>query len=161
MLPSTVNKPLAVKFDLNMLIKFPISTIALATVLTLAHSAIATAEVYKTSKNQVVVTGLTAKQKYDIQTVNAKNKTGKRQVAANTCGEALISDATKYKSLVVGTEMIDPATLPTKSHARCNGKKNTTAKSVKKNNAATMMSIPEMKTPVTTTTPATGAPATK
>jgi len=162
---SQQNSTLTVKFQLNMSIKFPISTVALATVLTLAYSTIATAEVYKTSKNQVVVTGLTAKQKYDIQTVNAKNKTGKRQVAANTCGEALINDATKYKSLVVNTETIDPATLPTKTHTRCNGKKNTTAQSVKQKNATKMMSIPEMTTPATTTTPtttpATTTPATK
>jgi hypothetical protein len=106
-----------------MTIKFPVSVLAIATILTAVHSSIAAAEVYKTSTNQVVVTGLTAKQKYEVKTVSAKDKAGKRQVTANTCGEALVSNATKYKSLVVGTETIDPTTLPTKVHARCTAKK--------------------------------------
>lgn len=107
----------------NMSIKFSVSAIAIATMLTVAHSSIAFAEVYKTSKNQVVVTGLTPKQKYEIKTVSAKDKAGKRKVTTNTCGEALVSNATKYKSLVVGTETIDPTTLPTKTHPRCSAKK--------------------------------------
>ena len=131
-----------------MSIKFSISTVAIAAFLTLTHGAIATAEVYKTSKDQVVVTGLTAKQKYPIKGTNAKNKPVKRQdVAANTCGEALVSGAAKYKSLVVGTETIDPATLPVKAHANCKSKK--TATTVKKTTTTT----------VNTTTPASTAPA--
>ena len=112
--------------------KFSISTIA-AALLVLSYSAIASAEVYKTSKDQVVVTGLTAKQKYPIKAVNAKNKPAKRQdVTANTCGEALINGAGKYKSLVVGTETIDPATLTVKEHPRCNGSKKTATAPKKK-----------------------------
>jgi hypothetical protein len=145
-----------------MSIKFSISTVAIAAFLTLTYGSIATAEVYKTSKNQVVVTGLTAKQKYPIQAVNAKSKTVKRQdVAANTCGEALIDGAAKYKSLVVGTETIDPATLPTKTHANCKGKK--TATTVKKSQSTTgttgnngMTGNTAPATTGTTTTPATG-----
>jgi hypothetical protein len=106
-----------------MSIKFPVSVLAIATMLTVAHSSIAAAEVYKTSTNQVVVTGLTPKQKYEIQTVSAKDKAGKRKVTTNTCGEAVVSSATKYKSLILGTEKIDPKTLPTKVHARCSTKK--------------------------------------
>jgi hypothetical protein len=121
----------------SMSIKFPVSAITIATMLTVAHSSIAFAEVYKTSTNQVVVTGLTAKQKYEVKTVSAKDKAGKRQVTANTCGEALVSNATKYKSLVVGTETIDPTTLATKVHARCAAKK-----------------TPKVATPTPTMTPA-------
>ncbi len=104
----------------------------MAAVLTLTHTAIlvprgsanATAEVYKTSKDQVVVTGLTAKQKYPIKGTNAKNKpVTRKDVAANTCGEALVDGAGKYKTLVIGTETIDPATLPVKVHANCKPKK--------------------------------------
>jgi hypothetical protein len=138
-----------------MSIKFLISTVAIAALLTLTHTSIATAEVYKTSKNQVVVTGLTAKQKYPITGINARNKPVKRQdVAANGCGEALVNGAGKYKSLVVGTETIDPATLTTKTHANCKPKK--TAVAPKKKSATV--------TTVTTTMPATTpstAPATK
>ena len=43
-------------------IRFSIPTVAIAALLVLSHSAIASAEVYKTSKDQVIVTGLTAKQ---------------------------------------------------------------------------------------------------
>ena len=138
-----------------MSIKFPIVAVSLATVLTLAYSSIATAESYKTSTNQVVVTGLKAKQKYDIQGINAKGKTSRKMsTTANTCGEILIKDAAKLKSLVVGTETIDPATLTTKVHARCNGKKNTAAKpKLKKSTGA-------MSTPTGSMTPATGTPAT-
>ncbi len=136
-----------------MKIEFSIPTLAITAFLVLSHSAIASAEVYKTSKDQVVVTGLTARQKYPIKAVNAKNKPAKRQdVEANTCGEALINGAAKYKSLVVGTEKIDPATLTTKEHPRCNGSKKT-ATAPKKKGA--------VKTPTgtMTVTPATTVPA--
>jgi hypothetical protein len=138
-----------------MSIKFSISTVAIAAFLTLTHGAIATAEVYKTSKDQVVVTGLTAKQKYPIKAVNSKNKSVTRKdIAANGCGEALVSGAAKYKSLVVGTETIDPTTLPTKTHANCKAKKTTTSKVSKKKTTTTVT------TGTTTTTPATTVPAT-
>jgi hypothetical protein len=130
-----------------MSIRFSIPTVAITALLVLSHSAIASAEAYKTSNGQVVVTGLTAKQKYPIQAVNAKSKPAKRQdVTANTCGEALVDGAAKYKSLVVGTETIDPATLTTKAHPRCSAKK--TASTPKKKSAAT-----------TTVAPSTAAPA--
>ncbi len=119
-----------------MSIKLPVSVLAIATLLTVTYGSIAAAEVYKTSTNQVVVTGLTAKQKYEIKTVSAKDKAGTRKATANTCGEAVISNATKYKSLVVGTETIDPTTLPTKVRARCTAKK-----------------TPKVTTPTPTTTP--------
>ena len=124
-----------------MSIKFSISTIAIAAVLTLTHAAIATAEAYKTSKGQVVVTGLTAKQKYPIKGTNAKNKpVTRKDIAANTCGEALVDGAAKYKSLVVGTETIDPATLSIREHARCKSKK--TAAAPKKKSATVTTTMP-------------------
>jgi hypothetical protein len=139
-----------------MSIKFSIPTIAFAALLTLAHSSIAAAEVYKTSKDQVVVTGLTAKQKYPITGMNAKNKAVKRQdVAANGCGEALVSGAGKYKSLVVGTETIDPATLPTKTHANCKPKKTTTASKKTKKTTTTTTTTGTTTAPSSTTTTVT------
>ncbi len=149
-----------------MSIKFPISVVTLATIITLAHSAIASAEAYKSKADQIVVTGLTAKQKYDVQVVGLKGKTGKKSIAANTCGEILINGNTsKVKSFVVGTETIDVATLTTKPHARCNGKK-TAAKptKMKAGTSSTTMGTPATTTPTTTTpvttTPATTTPAT-
>ncbi len=147
-----------------MSIKFSIPTVAIAALLTLAHGTIASAEVYKTSKDQVVVTGLTVKQSYPITGTNAKNKPVKRKdIVANGCGEALVSGAGKYKTLTVGTETIDPATLPTKAHANCKPKKTTTAKASKnKAPAATTTGTMAPSTTVPTTTlPTTTTPATK
>jgi hypothetical protein len=135
-----------------MSIKFSISTVAIAALLTLSYTSIANAEVYKTSKDQVVVTGLTAKQKYPIKGTNAKNKPVKRQdVAANTCGEALVDGAGKYKTLVVGTETIDPATLTVREHAKCKAKKTvaapkkkTTAKKVTTSTTTIPATVPSM-----------------
>jgi hypothetical protein len=145
-----------------MSIKFSISAVALATVVTLAHSAIASAEAYKSGPDKVVVTGLNVKQKYEVQAVTLKGKQSKKSGMTNTCGELLLRDTSKLKSLVVGTENIDIASLPTKTHARCNGKKNTTAKSSKQKTVETMSIPTTTTTPVqTTTTPATTTPATK
>lgn len=142
-----------------MSIKFSISTFTIAALLTLGYTSIATAEVYKTSKDQVVVTGLTAKQKYPIKGTNARNKpvTTRKDVVANSCGEALVDGAGKYKSLVVGTEKIDPATLTVKEHARCKPKKTATAPT-KKSGTATK-TVPAT-TPIPTVKPST-APAAK
>jgi hypothetical protein len=136
-----------------MSIRFSIPTVAIAAFLVLSHSAIASAETYKTSKDQVVVTGLTAKQKYPIQGVNARNKPVSRQaVEANTCGEALVDGGGKYKSLVVGTEKIDPATLSTKDHPKCNSSKKTATAPKKKGTV-------KSTTATTTVTPSTTVPA--
>jgi hypothetical protein len=149
-----------------MSIKFPISVVTVATALTLVYGAIASAEAYKSSPDQVVVTGLTAKQKYDVQAVSLKGKQGKKSAQANTCGELLINGTAKIKTLTVGTETIDVATLKTKPHARCNPNKNTATKSTKPK-ATTATSTMSSPAPTTaspapsTTTPATTTPAAK
>ena len=158
--PPQSNTPLALKPDLNMSIKFPISVITIATALTLVYGAIASAEAYKSGPDQVVVTGLTAKQKYEVQAVSLKGKQGKKSAQANTCGELLINGTAKIKTLTVGTETIDVATLKTKPHARCNPNKNTATKPTKPKAATATMSSPAP----TTTTPAgttTTTPTTK
>jgi hypothetical protein len=131
-----------------MSIKFSISTVAIAALLTLAHSSIAAAEAYKTSKDQVVVTGLTAKQKYPIKGTNAKNKpVSRKDIVANGCGEALVDGAGKYKSLVVGTETIDPATLTVKAHANCKPKKTAAAPKKKSGTVTSTTTVPTTTTP--------------
>jgi hypothetical protein len=149
-----------------MSIKSSIPTIAIAALLTLAQIRSAAAEVYKTSKDQVVVTGLTAKQKYPITGTNSKNKPVKRQdVSANGCGEALVSGAAKYKTLTVGTEpAIDPATLPVKAHATCKAKTTASTSTKKKTTATSTGSMAPSTTTPAATTPSTVpsvAPATK
>ena len=132
-----------------MSIKFSISTVTIATLLTLTHSMAAHAEAYKTSKDQVVVTGLTAKQKYPIKGTNAKNKpVTRKDVAANGCGEALVDGAGKYKTLMVGSETIDPATLTIRAHDKCKAKKTATATPKKKTTAVTgATTMPATATP--------------
>jgi hypothetical protein len=141
-----------------MSIKFPISVLTVATALTLVYGAIASAEAYKSGPDQVVVTGLTAKQKYDVQAVSLKGKQGKKSAQANTCGELLINGTSKIKTLTVGTETIDVATLKTKPHARCTAKRSTTAKTSKTNSSPTPMGsvapTPTGSVAPTTTTPA-------
>jgi hypothetical protein len=84
---------------------------------------ISLAETYKTPKNQVVITGLKVKEKYNIDVINLKGKTRKRQLTTNTCGQLLIDNAVKYKSLTVDGQTIDPSTLKTQTHQRCKAKK--------------------------------------
>ncbi len=125
-----------------MLRKISILGTTIATIITLIQASIVNAEIYKTAKNQVVVTGLTAKQQYDIQTINAKGKLRKRKpVTANTCGEILIDNGAKMKSVIVGSEKIDPATLPIKTRERCKAKKANTVQTPKINKAT--RSVPQ------------------
>jgi hypothetical protein len=143
-----------------MSIRFPISVLTVATALTLVHGAIASAEAYKSGPDQVVVTGLTAKQKYDVQAVSLKGKQGKKSAQANTCGELLINGTSKIKTLTVGTETIDVATLKTKPHARCTAKKSTTANTSKTPTPQGSVAPTTTTTTTTTTTPATTTPTT-
>lgn len=100
--------------------KFSISAIALSAALILTNSTTAFAQAYKTSKGAVVVTGLTPTQRYQIRTLSVENKPGSRQdKSANRCGEVVVEKADKYQTLVVGTETIDPATLPIQTYVRC------------------------------------------
>jgi hypothetical protein len=140
-----------------MSIKFPISIVTIATAITLVYGAIASAEAYKSGPDQVVVTGLTAKQKYDVRAVSLKGKQGKKSAQANTCGEILINGTAKIKTLTVGTETIDVATLTTKPHTRCTAKRSNTAKTSK---SPTPMGSVAPTTTTTTTTPATTTPTT-
>jgi hypothetical protein len=114
-----------------MSIKFPLTVLTIAGLLTAFNPAIASAETYKTNKNQVVITGLKAKHKYAIDVINAKGKARKRQLTTNTCGQLLIDNAVKYQSLAVEGKTIDPSTLKTQTHQRCKAKKINTAKSPK------------------------------
>ncbi len=94
--------------------------IGIAGLLTLTAVTLASAEAYKTSDGTVVVTGLEPTQRYQIRTLNAQNKSGTRQdKSANRCGEVVVEKAANYITLVVGTETIDPASLPVKEHVRC------------------------------------------
>ncbi|AFY91688.1 hypothetical protein [Chamaesiphon minutus] len=108
--------------------KFSIATMSIAAMLVLTNSAIATAaEAYKTSKGEVVVTGLTPTKRYQIRYINAQDKSGSRQdKSVNSCGEIVVDKADRYKVLIVGSENIDPASLETKPHERCKPKPNTT-----------------------------------
>ncbi len=101
--------------------KFSIATMSIATILVLTHIAIANAaEAYKTSKGEVVVTGLTPAKRYQIRFISAQDKPGSRQdKSVNSCGQIVVEKAANYKTLIVGSENIDPSSLETKPHERC------------------------------------------
>lgn len=91
----------------------------------LISSATATlAAPYKTLSNQVVVTGLQPKTKYPVQSTNFSDRNSTRSVTTNACGEALISNGTGYRRLVINQQTITPSSLPTQTHQRCNPKRN-------------------------------------
>lgn len=104
--------------------KFPIITASITAILVLTHSAIANAaEAYKTSKGEVVITGLTPSKRYQIRYINEQGKLGSRQdKSVNSCGEIVVDKAANYQTLIVGPENINPSSLETKSHERCQPK---------------------------------------
>ncbi len=84
----------------------------------------ATAEIYKTDKQAVIVTGLTPKSTHTVQTTTAKGKNNTRKPkAANSCGELLISSGAKYPTLLVDTDTVTTSSLPVKVHAACKAPK--------------------------------------
>jgi hypothetical protein len=74
---------------------------------------------YKTQKGQVIVTKLKPRQKVEVKYQNQKGKMGNRYVKTNGCGEALISNAAKFQSLIVDTQVIPLSSISTKEHTRC------------------------------------------
>jgi hypothetical protein len=110
-------------FRLSLLTKSSIYTIVSTAFLSIAASAIAAPEAFKTERGHVIVTGLTPTQRYQIRTLSAQDKPGTRQdKAANRCGEVVVEKAANYKRLVVGQVTIEPETLPTKTYERCQPK---------------------------------------
>jgi len=79
---------------------------------------------YKTSSNQIVITGLTPKAKYPLQTTNYRNRRTARIITTNSCGEALISNGTGYQRLIINNQTIIPSVLPLQTHQRCNPRRN-------------------------------------
>ncbi len=96
-----------------------ISVLAIALITTAFSSAAAALEAYKTKSDQVVVTGLQPKKKYEIQSKNALGKNGKRRVETNACGEALIAKVGMFQSVIISGQNINPKTLIVKVHRRC------------------------------------------
>ncbi len=78
---------------------------------------------YKTSKLQVVVTGLQPLQKYEFQYKNAKGRVGQRRVKTNACGEASIAKAATFQSLSLAGQEIPLSTIPSKERSRCHRSK--------------------------------------
>jgi hypothetical protein len=97
-----------------------VSALAIALITIFVEVAATTAlEAYTTKKDQVVVTGLKAKEKYNIQYRNAKGKDGQRQVKTNACGEALIGKAAKFQSVTINGQNLEPKILTLKEHRKC------------------------------------------
>ncbi|HEY9705531.1 MAG TPA: hypothetical protein V6C58_24045 [Allocoleopsis sp.] len=81
------------------------------------------AEVYKTLTNQVIVTNLSPKTKYKVNTFSFKDREGIRTITTNACGEGAIINGTGYKKLIIEGNNIVPSTLALKERPRCNVKK--------------------------------------
>ncbi len=106
-----------------------ISTLAIALITSHIGISAATAlAAYKTKSDQVVVTGLQPKMKYDVQYKNALGKNGKRKVDTNACGEALINKVAKFQAVMINGQNINPQTLALQEHRRCAVRKNTNVK---------------------------------
>lgn len=102
-----------------MKIKLGLTLIAASSLI--INSAIAeTITYYKTLSNQVVVTGLKPKTKYVVITNSFQGRNGKRTITTNSCGEALISNGTGYRSLIINNKPLIPSTLKNQTHQRCN-----------------------------------------
>ena len=101
-----------------------ISAISIGIVASFSTIYAATAEIYKTDKQAVVMTGLEPKSSHTVQTTNAKGKTNTRKPkAANSCGELLITSGAKYPTLLVDTQTVTTSSLSTKVHAACKAPK--------------------------------------
>jgi hypothetical protein len=87
--------------------------------LSFSTPALAALQSFKTPKDQVVVTGLQPKKKYEVKYRNAAGREGRRKVEANSCGIAVLAKAAGFQSLSIEGQQIQPATLETKTHNRC------------------------------------------
>lgn len=100
-------------------------TIAISTTLLITSGTTALATPYKTTSNQVVVTGLAPRTQYTVQTTNLRDRNSTRKISTNGCGQALISNGTSYKRLIINNQTITTASLPTQTHQRCTPRRNT------------------------------------
>jgi hypothetical protein len=75
--------------------------------------------VYRTGSNQVVVSGLVARQQYSLKALNFSGSRISRSVTANACGEIIVNSAAKISSLSIGSELIDMMNLPVRDRIRC------------------------------------------
>ncbi len=120
------------------------SGIAIALVASFSTISTASAEIYKTDKQAVVVTGLEPKSTHTVQTTNAKGKTNTRKPkAANSCGELLIASGAKFPTLLVDTETVTTSTLPTKVHAACKAPKKKVVSTTPSTTPATSTAMPK------------------
>ncbi|MBD1922100.1 hypothetical protein H6F77_13510 [Microcoleus sp. FACHB-831] len=100
-------------------------TIAISTTLLITSGTTALATPYKTTSNQVVVTELAPRTKYTVQTTNLRERNSTRTITTNGCGQALISNGTSYKRLIINNQTIITSSLPTQTHQRCTSRRNT------------------------------------
>ena len=111
---------LSLEDTMNVLIKPSILTIVFTVCISIASAAIASPSAFKTSRGEVIITGLVPTQRYQIRTINAQDKPSSRQDrAANRCGEVIVDKASNYKLLVVGQVSVEPANLPVREYEKC------------------------------------------
>lgn len=81
---------------------------------------------YKTSSNEIVVTGLNPRQSYLVQTTNIQGKEDTINVSSNECGYAIISNGLVYQRITINNQTIRPDTLSTRTYPSCNPRYNPT-----------------------------------
>jgi hypothetical protein len=97
---------------------------AVVSILLIGSATVALGATYKTQSNQVVVTGLKPRTQYTVQTTNFSARKANRTITTNGCGEALISNGTGYRRLIINQQTITPSSLSTQTHQRCNSRRN-------------------------------------
>lgn len=75
---------------------------------------------YKTSTNQIVVTGMNPRQSYLIQTTDLQGKEETTNVRSNECGYVLINNGSIYQRITINSQTIRPDALSTRVYPGCN-----------------------------------------
>lgn len=96
--------------------------IALVTLSTILISSTVTAleTPYKTSANQIVVTGLNPRQSYLVQTTDLQGKEGTTNLRSNECGYVIIDNGSIYQRITLNNQTIRPDALSTRAYPNCN-----------------------------------------
>lgn len=75
---------------------------------------------YKTSGNQIVVTGLNPRQTYSVQTTDNQGREGYTSVTSNECGYVVINNGSIYQRLTINSQTIRPEALSSRGYPNCN-----------------------------------------
>lgn len=110
-----------------------IALVALSTTL-IGSNVTALETPYKTSANQIVVTGLNPRQSYLVQTTDLEGKEGTTNVRTNECGYVVLNNASIYQRITINNQTIRPNALSTRGYPNCNPQYNTNGNNRQRSN---------------------------